>query len=83
MPNTSNVEFTTQHRSQFSSPLFLVFNVVLVYLMMMTGLVRVLEWILQPYLLLRWKERSSQKLLRKSNVKGEKSYRKRSVMSEK
>ena len=49
-------------------PIFFVMMVVMVYMMMMlTGLVRVLEWILQPLLLLKQREESNQDLLRKIN----------------
>ena len=53
----------------FFIPMFFVMMVVMVYMMMITGLVRFLEWILQPLLLLKQREESNQKLLRKMKVK--------------
>ena len=50
-------------------PIFFVMMVVMVYMMMMTVLVKMFEQILQPLLLLKQREESSQKLLRKIKIK--------------
>ena len=60
----------------FFIPIFFVMMVVMVYMLMITGLVRFLEWILQPLQLLKQREKSNQKLLRKMKIKKKTKFKK-------
>ena len=51
--------------ASFFIPIVFGMIVVVVYMTTMTGLVRVLEWIFQPLLLFKQREKLSTKLLRK------------------
>ena len=55
--------------ASFFIPIFFVMMVVMAYLVMITGLVRVLKWIVEPYLLLKKREKLNEKMLRKIKIK--------------
>ena len=64
----------------FFIPIFFIMMVAMVYMMTITGLVKFLEWILQPLLLLKQREEPNRKFLRKIKVKKKTKF-KQCVMS--
>ena len=60
----------------FFIPIFFAMIVITVYLMMTPRLVRLFEWILQPYLLYEQRDASSQTLFRKFKIKRKLNFKK-------